>query len=90
VNIIADLCVREANDPNTEPLKNLGPPCVIACEPSVLLAVQFDHQLGGAAVEIDRVSIERDLPAPSRREPRSCDHRIAPARVIRCRKARAN
>jgi len=63
VDVVADLIVREANDPNAKPLENLGSPRVIICEPLVLLAVELQDKLRRMAVEIDNVSVDWNLPS---------------------------
>jgi hypothetical protein len=62
IEVIADLIVREANDPNAKPLENLGPPRVVGYEPLVLFAVELNDNLRRMAVEIDDIPIKGSLP----------------------------
>lgn len=62
VEFVAHLFVREANDPDSEPLQHIASRLVVVCEPLVLLAVQFDRTLGRVAVEIEDITINGNLP----------------------------
>jgi hypothetical protein len=40
----------------------LGAPSVVVRKPLMLLAIQFDRELRGAAAEVGDVSVKRNLP----------------------------
>jgi hypothetical protein len=63
IEVVADFIVREANDPNAQPLENLGSSCVVAREPLVLLSVELHDKLRRVAIEIDNVSVDWNLPS---------------------------
>jgi hypothetical protein len=50
---------------HSEPLQNFGPSGIVIRKPLVLFAVELDEELRGVAIEIDDVTIERDLPPES-------------------------
>ena len=58
----ANLVIGEADDAHAESLDHLGPGVVIIDEPIVLLAVEFDDELGRVTVEVCDVAIERNPP----------------------------
>src|SRR6202000_3139358 len=62
IEVLADLRVREAYDPNAIGLEDLRAPNVIVREPFMLLAVDLDDELRGMTVEIGDISIEGNLP----------------------------
>jgi hypothetical protein len=54
--------VNRTTRTHSEPLQNFGPSGTVIRKPLVLFAVELDDELRGVAIEIDDVTIERDLP----------------------------
>ena len=69
IDVVADFLVRETQHVDADAFENFCPTGVVIRKPFVLLAVELNDELGGVAVEVGDVAVERNLPAIPGSEP---------------------